>query len=84
MKVKANRRACREPAGGVDGRALPPAGSAPPLVEIIAVGEGLAELPAGAGDVVELEELAVGGGDPEGDALAGEVAVGLPVGAPVP
>ena len=59
-------------------------GMAPPLVEILAVGEGLAQLPVGSGDVVELEEPAVGGGDTEGDALPGEVAVGLPVGAPVP
>ena len=46
--------------------------------------EGLAELPAGVGDVVAGDGAAVAGGDLEGEALAVEERVALPVLTPVP
>jgi len=46
-------------------------------------GEGLAEGPTGMGDVVRDDAAAVAGGDPEGERLAVEVGVALPVLAPV-
>ena len=47
-------------------------------------GEGLPELPPGRHDVGDDDGAAVGGGDAEGERLAGEPRERLPVGAPVP
>lgn len=53
-------------------------------VKLQVAGEGLAERPVGRHDVGEDQSLAVGNGDLEGQRLAVEVGVGLPVCAPVP
>ena len=53
------------------------------VVEVVVGDEGHAERPPRRHDVVEVERLAAGGGDGEGELLAGERRVALPVGAPV-
>ncbi|KAB8086774.1 hypothetical protein EE612_010298, partial [Oryza sativa] len=52
-------------------------------LELYVARERLAEPPSGANDVGEDERLAIGDGDPEGEALAGEVGQRVPLGAPV-
>lgn len=49
----------------------------------LSAGEGLAEGPTGIGNVVGDDAMAIAGGDPEGERLAVEVGVALPVLAPV-
>ena len=54
------------------------------ITALLVAGECHAEAPPAAHDVVDVERLAAGGCDGEGERLADEPRVALPVGAPVP